>query len=226
MNTQEMLNFITELKMNNNKEWMHEHKKEFKEAQECFYELIRNILIKLDEGELSFSDPKDLTFRMVRDTRFSKDKSLYNPNFRAHLSSAGKQPVPVGYFISLSSMDQSFIGGGLFADCFSDATTMIRKHIEQNADEFLNIIRNPEFVQYFKVDGTKLKKLPKGFEENELVGEYLRYKSWYLEYPIEDTLIIDYERFIAETVKLCKIMKPFNDFINAALTEFVFPTRN
>lgn len=88
MNTAELLNFINELKQHNNKEWMHEHKKEYQAAQQCFYDLLRDLLLGLDEGELSFMDPKELTYRMVRDTRFSKDKSLYNPNFRAHLSTA------------------------------------------------------------------------------------------------------------------------------------------
>ena len=226
MKTAELLNFINELKQHSNKEWMHEHKKEYQAAQQCFYDLLRDLLQGLDEGELSFMDPKELTYRMVRDTRFSKDKSLYNPNFRAHLSTGGKLPIPVGYYISLTSQNQSFIGGGLFADVFNDATTMIRSHIQQNPDAFLAIINDSEFRKYFKVGGTKLKKLPKGYEEDAKVGEYLRYKSWYLEAFIEDELIAERERFIAETIKLCRLMKPFNDFLNAALIDFVFPERH
>lgn len=45
--------------------------------------------------------PKELTFKLVRDTRFSHDKSPYNPSFRAHISSMGKLPIPVGYYIMI-----------------------------------------------------------------------------------------------------------------------------
>lgn len=103
---------------------------------------------------------------------------------------------------------------------------MIRRHIQQNPDAFLAIINDSEFRKYFKVGGTKLKKLPKGYEEDAKVGEYLRYKSWYLEAFIEDDLIAERERFIAKTIKLCRLMKPFNDFLNAALIDFVFPERH
>ena len=40
MNTVELLTFINELKQHNNKEWMHEHKKEYQAAQQCFYDLL------------------------------------------------------------------------------------------------------------------------------------------------------------------------------------------
>lgn len=53
----------------------------------------------------------DLTFKLVRDTRFSRDKSPYNPAFRAHISSMGKLPIPVGYFIMIKPGNQSFLGG-------------------------------------------------------------------------------------------------------------------
>lgn len=45
--------------------------------------------------------PKELTFKLVRDTRFSHDKSHYNPSFRAHISSMGKLPIPGGYYIMI-----------------------------------------------------------------------------------------------------------------------------
>lgn len=62
------------------------------------------------------NDPHELTFKLVRDTSFSYDKSPYNPAFRAHNSSAGKLPVPVGYYIKIQLGNRSFLGGGLYAE--------------------------------------------------------------------------------------------------------------
>ena len=56
---------------------------------------ILGTMFKIDSSILH-NNPKDLTFKIVRDTRFSHDKSPYNPAFRVHISSKGKMPVPVG----------------------------------------------------------------------------------------------------------------------------------
>ena len=118
-----MLDFLADLRENNSLDWMHAHKKRKKEAQNAFLELVQGCIADLAETEpcLAALDAKDLAFRINRDTRFSDDKSPYNPTFRAHISPAGRMPVPVGYFVSVTP-GGSFAGGGLFAPHFKDAT--------------------------------------------------------------------------------------------------------
>ena len=53
----------------------------------------------------------------------------------------------------------------------------------------------------------------------------MKFKSWYLEYPVSDDMVADGERFLAEAVRLFRIMKPFNDFLNQALKDFQMPAR-
>ena len=135
IDTKKILNFIKELKENNNKEWYHAHKEERLKANIEFEKLIQELIIeigKFDESVLN-NNPKDLTFKMVRDTRFSKDKSPYNPVFRAHISSRGKLPIPVGYYIYIGCDNTTFLGGGLFADMFKDATNMVRSYIDKKS---------------------------------------------------------------------------------------------
>ena len=115
--------------------------------------------------------PKDLTFKLVRDTRFSHDKSPYSPAFRVHISSGGKLPVPVGYYLMLKPGDQSFLGGGLFADMFKEATKMVRDHIAQNGDEWEEILREPAFRELFTVKGNALKNVPAGYEKEHTQAE-------------------------------------------------------
>ena len=59
-----------------------------------------------------------------------------------------------------------------------EATKLIRKHIMDNSDDFLEIINNPDFSANFTIQGEKLKNVPKEFPDTHLVSEYLKHKSW------------------------------------------------
>lgn len=227
MNTQLIIDYLSELSMNNNREWYHAHKDYYKNANAEFENLLQTLMLEIGKFDSSIlqSAPKDLTFKLVRDTRFSHDKSPYNPAFRAHISSKGKLPVPVGYYIMIKPDNQSFLGGGLFADMFKDATTMIRDYIARHGGEWERIIHEPEFEKYFTVRGTALKNVPAGYEKEHPQAEYLKFKSWYLEYPLKDEEVKDAERFLAEAAKLFQIMKPFNDYLNKSLAGFQMPAR-
>lgn len=227
MNTQIIMDYLSALSMNNNREWYHANKDDYKTANAEFEELLQTLILEIGKYDSSIlhNNPKDLTFKIVRDTRFSHDKSPYHPAFRAHISSQGKLPVPVGYYLMLKPQNQSFLGGGLFADMFKEATTMVRDYIVQNGEEWEQIIRDPEFEKYFTVQGTALKKVPAGYEKEHPQAEFLKYKSWYLEYPIKDEELKDAETFVAKAAEIFRIMKPFNDFLNRALAGFTMPSR-
>ena len=104
MNTQIIMDYLTALSMNNNREWYHANKDDYKTANAEFEELLQTLILEIGKYDSSIlhNNPKDLTFKIVRDTRFSHDKSPYHPAFRAHISSQGKLPVPVGYYLMLS----------------------------------------------------------------------------------------------------------------------------
>ncbi|MCI8505103.1 MAG: DUF2461 domain-containing protein [Lachnospiraceae bacterium] len=227
MNTQVIVNYLSALSMNNNREWYHANKEDYKKATAEFEGLLQALILEIGtfDSSILHNKPKDLTFKIVRDTRFSHDKSPYNPAFRAHISSKGKLPVPVGYYLMIKPGNQSFLGGGLFADMFKDATAMIRNYIAQNGGEWEKMIHEPEFEKYFTVQGTALKKVPAGYEKEHPQAEYLKFKSWYLEYPLKDEELNDAEAFVPKAAELFRIMKPFNDYLNKALSDFQMPTR-
>lgn len=222
-----IMDYLSALRMNNNREWYHANKDGYKRANEEFEALIQRLILEIGKFDSSVlhNNPKDLTFKIVRDTRFSHDKSPYNPAFRAHISAEGKLPVPVGYYLMIKPEGQSFLGGGLFADMLKDATTMVRDYMVQNGGEWEKIIQEPEFVKYFTVRGTALKRVPAGYEKEHPQAEYLKMKSWYLEYPLRDEEMKDAEAFLAKAAELFRIMKPFNDYLNRALAGFQMPAR-
>lgn len=120
---------------------------------------------------------------------------------------------------------QSFLGGGLFADMFKDATRMVRDHISEHDGEWEGIITAPAFQELFTVNGTALKNVPAGYEKDHPQAEYLRYKNWYLEYPVQDNELSDGDRFLSKAADVFRRMKPFNDYLNKALTGFKMPER-
>lgn len=221
-----ILKYLSELEFHNEREWYHAHKDEYKKANQEFESLILEIIFLIGNTDRSVlhNIPRDLTFKLVRDTRFSADKSPYNPTFRAHISSKGKLPIPVGYFIVIKPNNRSFLGGGLFADMFKDATTMIRDYISLNGEEWEKIITSSSFKRFFSVKGNALKNVPKGYDKEHPQAEFLKSKSWYIEYPLSDTQITSSD-FVKNAIEVFEAMQPFNAFLNKALEGFEMPKR-
>ena len=101
---------------------------------------------------------------------------------------------------------------------------MVRDYLAKNGSEWETILHQPDFEKYFTVQGTALKNVPAGYEKGHPQADYLKFKSWYLEYPLNDEEVKNAELFLAKAVELFQIMKPFNDYLNKALADFQMPT--
>lgn len=222
-----ILTYLTELEQNNNRDWFHAHKPEYQGACRAFEELLQVLMLELKKFDdcIPVVEPKELTFKLMRDTRFSHDKSPYNPAFRAHIAPRGKLPVPVGYYLMIKPGGRSFLGGGLFADMFKDATAMVREYIAAHGDEWQEIITAPAFTGRFTVGGTALKNVPRGYDAAHPQAAYLKNKSWYLEFPVSDEQCLAAD-FIPFAASVFEAMQPFNAFLNRALEGFEMPTRS
>lgn len=128
MNTQLILDYLSDLRDHNQREWYHAHQAENKAASAEFESLVGELIACIGEFDQSIvhNEPKSLTFKLVRDTRFSRDKSPYHPAFRAHIASRGKLPIPVGYYIMIKPDNQSFLG----VDCLRTCSRMQQRGYE------------------------------------------------------------------------------------------------
>lgn len=223
---EEVLKYLAELELNNNREWFAASKTAREEATARFEKFVQTLVFKIGEKDESVAHnvAKDLTFKMVRDTRFSRDKSPYNPSMRAHIAAKGKLPIPVGYFVMIRPNGRSFLGGGLFADMFQNATAMIRNYILSHGDELNGIVESCEFKRFFTVKGSALKNVPRGYDSGSPYAEWLKYKCLYLEYFVRDDEILKPD-FADRATEIFLAMKPFNDFLNRALVNFEMPSR-
>ena len=214
----DMLDYLADLEANNNREWYHEHKRELQKASREFEKLIEELSLSIGQFDsgIGYHNPKDLTFRLARDTRFSKDKTPYNPSFRACMAPAGKKPIPVGYYIAITPGNRSFLGGGLHEATFSEATTMVREYIVSHGNELATIINCKDFSSLLTLQGAALKNVPRGYDAEHPQAEYLKFKSWFMQVPIADSLINSAD-FIEEASQIFKAMQPMNDYLNDAL---------
>jgi uncharacterized protein (TIGR02453 family) len=76
------LGFLLENKLNNSKEWYEAHKSEYKKhVYNPFVELVKELApVMTDIDNHIITVPSKIISRVRRDTRFTKDKSLYRDN--------------------------------------------------------------------------------------------------------------------------------------------------
>lgn len=223
MRMERMLTYLAALEENNNKEWFHDNKGWYGEAKETFEALVMALMTAVQSFDENFpyTPAKELTFKLMRDTRFSHDKRPYNAAFRAHIGRAGKQPIPCDYYVSIRPGDASFLGGGLFAPMFPEATRRIRDAIAADGKTFGHIITQLNLP----IQGEKLKRVPKEYDPALPQAEYLKHKSWYVEALIPDALLLNEPQFIQEAAWAFESMKPLNDFLNTAIGDYTIPKR-
>ncbi len=107
-----------------------------------------------------------LILKYLTDLSGNKNREWYC----THISSQGKLPIPVGYYLMIKPGNQSFLGG-LFADMFKDATKMVRDYIVENGKDLEAIIKVHEFQKYFTLRGTALKNVPAGYDKSHPQAE-------------------------------------------------------
>lgn len=172
MINQATLDFLNDLKQNNNRDWFTDHKDRYEQSRANVIDFIAAVikeLSKVDPHVEAGTDPKKCVMRIYRDIRFSKDKTPYKNNFGIHNLTNYKGHI--GYYIHIEP-GQSFIGGGYWMPD-GDHLKAIRQEIDYNAADLKAIIDGPEFKQLFGEfrDQEQLKTAPSGYETtNENIG--------------------------------------------------------
>ena len=80
-----IITYLRQLQANNNREWFNAHKDEFLKHQARFHRLVEEVIKEISVFDPSIANltPKDCTYRIYRDVRFSSDKSPYKCHFGA-----------------------------------------------------------------------------------------------------------------------------------------------
>lgn len=207
------LDYLKELKKNNNREWFTENKPTFKIAQDkakAFYASIREGLEKHDEID------QFKLFRIYRDVRFSKDKTPYQPHFAGSFSRLGSS-LRGGYYLRIRP-GASFLAGGFWAPNKEDLLR-IRQEIAIDASEIRAILNDKEFVKNFggKFEGEELKSAPRGFDKEHKDIDLLRKKGFIAVRSFTDEEVLAKD-FLKEVDYSYRALRPFFDLFSSILT--------
>ena len=107
--------FLGDLKANNDRDWLKTHDADYRASKadwDSFVEALTEKIIEKDETVPELP-PKDLTFRIYRDVRFSPDPTPYKTHFSAAWSRTGRKGPYAGYYLQIQPKG-SFVGAGVW----------------------------------------------------------------------------------------------------------------
>lgn len=211
------LHFLRDLAVHNTKDWFDAHRADYDMARrdfEVFVDALRAALLPIIP-QLEGQRAKDLTFRIFRDVRFSKDKTPYKGNFGAYFSRAGKKAPDAGYYLHLEP-DKAFLAAGLWMP-EGPLLKAVRQEIDYNHDEFRGIIQEKKYKKIFpNLEGESLKTPPQGYAADHPAVDYLKRKSFIASAPVPDDVFTGKDA-VKKCTAIFNIGKPLVDFLNRAM---------
>lgn len=211
------LDFLTAIKLNNNRDWFMANRSAYLEARdnfETFVQAIINEIITFDPI-LKGLEVKSCVYRLNRDIRFSNDKSPYKSHLGAFIVRGGKKNGDrfAGYYFHIEPGDKNLIAGGAYMPP-APWLSAIREKISESPDEIVKVIKSKSFRKYFgEISGEKLKKAPKGYPADHPQAELLKYKSYLIMNEVPDKMVLT-EEYFDYVIDVFRAMKPFNDYMN------------
>jgi uncharacterized protein (TIGR02453 family) len=223
MITNATLDFLGELKANNERVWFTEHKDEYQYAYGEMLDTVLQLLVAISgfDRDIASSglDPKSCLMRINRDIRFSKDKSPYKTNFFAFISKGGRKGPYGGYYVHIEP-GATFAGGGIY---MPEAALLdrVRREIDTHFGEWQSIISQQEFSSQFPegiLPSGKLVRPPKGYDSNNPAVEYLKFKGYYTQRFFTDDEVTN-PVFVAELAETFNVVNPLVLFLNRSLSK-------
>ncbi len=213
------LHFLKKLKINNNREWFDSNKTEYLASKERFEEFVSELIKGINKFDKKVSldlKPKDCTFRIYKDVRFSKDKTPYKNNMSASINPGGKKSNIPGYYFHLEP-DGCFLAGGVYMP-MPDVLKAIRQEIDYNPLPLINVLKSASFKKEFNGldEEDKLKNPPKGFNKDHAHSEILKNRHFIVSQKFENKVILKKEGLI-KTLDSFKAMYPFLDYLRKAI---------
>lgn len=223
MQATEIIQFLSALSENNNREWFTENKKWFDKCKKEFDQLSTALISKIAEfdDDIKNVEASECVFRIYRDVRFSHDKTPYKTHFGVFVASAGgRKSQRGGYYLHLDPAG-CFVGVGVWCPQ-PNLLKALRKSVYDNIDE-LNEIRfeknfASKFQKFFEED--KLKTVPAGFPKDFAEAELLKLKHYLVEYKF-DAALLDSDDFVNKISEIFKTAYPFNKFLNYTVDEVI-----
>ena len=192
-----VLDFLNDLRVNNNREWFAANKGRYKEAEGIFNAFAERLIALVGEFDESVRGLtlRETTYRIYRDTRFSHEKTPYKTHFGLYICPGGKKSGNGGYYFHVEPQ-----GGGMIGNHMLDSgiympepavLKSVRDEIFDNGEVVMAAISTARTGAGFELDRTNsLKRTPVGFPAGSEWDEYLKLKDFHLSKTVDDGYIL------------------------------------
>lgn len=214
-----ILKFLKDLAKNNDRAWFEKNKAKYLAAKDEFDQFVGKLVHDLTDFDQSLAalDPKKITFRIYRDVRFSKNKLPYKSNMSAGISPRGKMVDEPGVYVHIQPNNKSFVAAGLWMPQ-PEPLAKIRQEIDYNGEVLKKIMTDKKFKKMYGAFETEyaLKNVPKGYEKDHPLAEWLKLKSFVVAHSFTDEEVKG-KIFMKTVIDTYKTAKPLNDFLKDAI---------
>lgn len=226
----ELFSFLKDLSANNNREWFQANRARYDAAREKLDEMARLFILAVEQHDPGAArlTPKDCTYRIYRDVRFSPDKSPYKTHMGIFVNPlGGKKGIECGYYLGLEPGRTVFTCGTYCLP--SPVLRAVRQSIFDLTDEYLGIVEDPEFKRIFPTVGADpLKTAPKGFPKDWPHIDLIKPREFVAMTSLPDSFFYDEKghpgsgpaeagRRLAPYIAQAKRL---NDFLNFTILEY------
>jgi uncharacterized protein (TIGR02453 family) len=215
----EIIEFLQQIAMNNNREWFNNHKNDYLFAQNTFNNIAQKLILGVGEFDYHCKNLtlRDCTYRFYRDIRFSKDKSPYKNHFGVFVCEGGKKSMKAGYYFHIEPQGGTYLQGSMLC-CGSYCPTpqmlkSVREDIVDYGKDFEKSIKKASHF-YLEKDNSLIKN-PKGFE-NTKYDYLLRLKNYLVTMPMDDNFLMS-DNLIENVLNEFYSAKDFVELINRAI---------
>ncbi|MCD8173515.1 MAG: DUF2461 domain-containing protein [Alistipes sp.] len=183
-----LMDFLADLRENNNKPWFDSNKERYKEALAVYNSFAEEFIAAIArfDSDAAVLSLKDCTYRIYRDQRFSKDKGPYKHTLGVYVCRGGKKTEYAGYYIHFEPPGEG--GGGSFMSCgiYMPAPFVLRSVREEILDNGKEIDKAIKNARGFRLNtDNRLKRNPVGFPEGHEFDHYLRQRDFFIEKPFD-----------------------------------------
>lgn len=206
------LEFLTDLRSNNTREWFAENKSRYEDAKANVKQFVAELEMMLNEHD-AIEESK--VFRIYRDVRFSKDKTPYKTNIGVGFTRATAARRG-GCYLNIEPGNM-MIGGGFWGPSSADLKR-IRYELAHDAEPMRALLSSKSFVDNFgALQGDALKTAPKGYAKDHPNVDLLRYKQFLLSKTFSDKEVTKAD-FMEKCSEGFRAMRPFFDYMSMVLT--------
>ncbi len=211
-----ILDFLSELSEHNDRTWFEANRDRYKQVKKRMDEVAAEFIeaVAAFDPAVEGVQVKDATYRIYRDTRFTKDKSPYKTWFGVYVCPRGKKSGFSGYYMHVEpDQNHYMLCTGAYCPTAGEIRS-VREEIMTEGDAFVESI---EAATGFEVDwSSALKRMPQGWSAEDQHSEYYRLRNFLLVKLVDKDYFLRPDA-IQQAAKDMQCTRPFNDTLNRAI---------